>query len=143
LIRRQCIADVGIFDEDPYAVEDWYYWYRLSLRYKILTVPEVLVQIRSHRNAMHASHKKRIKRQLFTIQKMMQLCPKEHYDILKQSELRAAATLLFRSLPDITTAVKLFRKYELSLINASFKKIASWTKHNLLLFVYKVKALLR
>lgn len=48
LIRRQCLADVGLFDETLVCAEDWDLWLRLARRYAFDCVTEELVLLRQH-----------------------------------------------------------------------------------------------
>lgn len=42
IVRRQCLQDVGYFDEDIVVIEDWDLWLRVTLKYPIDFVPDVL-----------------------------------------------------------------------------------------------------
>ncbi|MFZ5437832.1 MAG: glycosyltransferase family 2 protein [Patescibacteria group bacterium] len=59
LIRRECFDQVGLFDENLVAAEDWEMWLRISQKYLVDLVKEPLVLIRRHNNNM-SSDKKRI-----------------------------------------------------------------------------------
>jgi glycosyltransferase involved in cell wall biosynthesis len=48
VIRRECLDDVGFFDERLKALSDWEFWLRLALKWKIVFVPEVLALYRVH-----------------------------------------------------------------------------------------------
>jgi len=50
LIKREVFSDVGLFDEKLRAAEDWDMWLRISEKYEIDFVDEVLVKIRRHSN---------------------------------------------------------------------------------------------
>lgn len=52
LYRRDVQDKIGLYNPDFYLVEDWEYWYRISLFYKMLHVPEVLYQYRVHANSL-------------------------------------------------------------------------------------------
>ena len=135
LIRKSCIDKIGFFDEDLRASEDWNYWYRLCLHYRILTVPEVLVQIRCHQYSMQKRRKFILKEELVSIRKLENICLLEHHEILKKTEQRTAATLLLFSLTDVSLVLELFKGYGFLLIPASLKKIVTWTKNRLLWFI--------
>ncbi len=123
ILRRECIETIGLFDEDRHTTEDWPYWYRISQRYRVLTVREVLVQIRFSKGAMHANNRKRLERQLLAIQKMKTICTIAHFNILKEAELEAAATLLLYGIADSQLRVSLFRKYGASIVPAILRKV--------------------
>lgn len=48
LIRRACLARVGLFDETLVSAEDWDLWLRLARHYEFDFVPEPLVRLRRH-----------------------------------------------------------------------------------------------
>ncbi|MEP6391039.1 MAG: glycosyltransferase [Halioglobus sp.] len=48
LVRRECFDIVGMFDESLKARQDWDMWIRISRRFQIGCVPEVLVYAGSH-----------------------------------------------------------------------------------------------
>jgi glycosyltransferase involved in cell wall biosynthesis len=54
LVRRQCLAEVGGFDEALPSSEDWELWLRLADRYAFDYVEEVLVHLRRHGGSMQA-----------------------------------------------------------------------------------------
>jgi glycosyltransferase involved in cell wall biosynthesis len=48
LYRRACQEAVGLYDSGYVHVEDWEYWLRISRRFAMMRVPEVLYQYRVH-----------------------------------------------------------------------------------------------
>lgn len=48
IIRRDCFAEVGLFDCDMPARQDYEFWLRISRRYKIVGAPEKLLYYRKH-----------------------------------------------------------------------------------------------
>lgn len=48
MLRKNCFDKVGSFDSNMPAFEDWDFYLRLALRYRIGTIPEVLVRYRLH-----------------------------------------------------------------------------------------------
>lgn len=48
LIRRECFEEVGGFDENLQAYEDWELWLRMAARYNVTFLPQDLVAKRSH-----------------------------------------------------------------------------------------------
>lgn len=59
MVRRQCLEDVGTFDEDPeyrLAAEDYDLWLRISKTYKVACIPEILGEYRVHRANISKDH---------------------------------------------------------------------------------------
>lgn len=56
LVRTQVFEQVGHFDEQLKARQDWDMWIRLASRYEIGAVPEVLVDFREHEGDRTASN---------------------------------------------------------------------------------------
>jgi glycosyltransferase involved in cell wall biosynthesis len=123
LIRRECIEAIGMFDEDRSIVEDWLLWYKISLRFKILTLPLVLVRIRDHAYGMHKNFSWVYQKNINTVSQMLTLAPPEHRGILEQRRLAFAASLCLRSLPNFKICNALLKKYGLNLLSAMLKKI--------------------
>jgi glycosyltransferase involved in cell wall biosynthesis len=48
IIRKECFEQVGGFDEECFAAEDWEMWLRLAARYEFDCVPDCLVAVRFH-----------------------------------------------------------------------------------------------
>lgn len=48
IVRKKCFQQVGTFDTDLPARQDWDMWIRLSEKYKIECVPEILVEMGNH-----------------------------------------------------------------------------------------------
>ncbi len=48
IIRKECLEQVGGFDEDCFAAEDWEMWLRLAAQYEFDCVPDCLVAVRFH-----------------------------------------------------------------------------------------------
>jgi len=51
LMRRECLQDVGYFDEKIKWVEDWWYWIRVSRNHSFVYLPQVLGKYRVHSNS--------------------------------------------------------------------------------------------
>lgn len=49
MLRKECFSRVGFFDGDIPAFEDWDFYLRLSLEYRISLIPEILVKYRLHK----------------------------------------------------------------------------------------------
>jgi glycosyltransferase involved in cell wall biosynthesis len=48
LLRRQCVNDVGLFEEDIKYVEDWIYWVKVANRFNFFYIDEPLGRYRVH-----------------------------------------------------------------------------------------------
>lgn len=48
LVPRRIFDELGVFDEQLRAAEDWDMWLRIAARYRIVNLPEVLVSISQH-----------------------------------------------------------------------------------------------
>lgn len=59
LVRAHVFEQVGYFDEQLQARQDWDMWIRLASRYEIGVVPEVLVDFREHEGDRTASNPQR------------------------------------------------------------------------------------
>lgn len=57
LVKRECFASVGNFDETLPTSEDWDMWLRIARSYQFDFVPEKLVTIRRHSHNMSNSEK--------------------------------------------------------------------------------------
>jgi glycosyltransferase involved in cell wall biosynthesis len=67
--RRQCIDEVGSFDEAMRATEDRDLWLRIALRYEVAFVPKVLAYYRQSPNSMSADSQRMLNAQLHFIRK--------------------------------------------------------------------------
>ena len=56
LVRRSVFDQVGLFDEELQARQDWDMWLRIAAAFKIVAVPEVLVDYREHSGVRTASN---------------------------------------------------------------------------------------
>lgn len=50
MFRRECIGEVGVFNESFKALSDWDLWIRISVNWPIVFVPEALALYREHEN---------------------------------------------------------------------------------------------
>lgn len=48
LLRRQCVNDVGLFEEDIKYVEDWIYWVKVARNFRFFYIDEPLGRYRIH-----------------------------------------------------------------------------------------------
>jgi glycosyltransferase involved in cell wall biosynthesis len=67
--RRQCIKEVGLFDETMRATEDRDLWLRIALRYEVAFVPMVLAYYRRSSSSMSADGQRMLHAQLKFISK--------------------------------------------------------------------------
>jgi glycosyltransferase involved in cell wall biosynthesis len=58
LLRKECVARVGSFDEGIKWVEDWWYWVKMSRHYQFLYSPEILAKYRVHRKSTNVMQKR-------------------------------------------------------------------------------------
>jgi glycosyltransferase involved in cell wall biosynthesis len=57
MLQKECLEDVGCFDEDPdfKAIEDYDLWLRIALKYRIECVPEILGKYRVHTGCLSSN----------------------------------------------------------------------------------------
>ncbi len=67
--RRQCLDEIGIFDETMRATEDRDLWLRIALRYEVAFVPKVLAYYRVSPNSMSTDTQRMLTAQLHFIRK--------------------------------------------------------------------------
>lgn len=67
--RRKAVEEVGLFDESMRATEDRDMWFRIALRYQVVTVPVVIAQYRVSPNAMTTDTDRMLRAQLQFIEK--------------------------------------------------------------------------
>jgi glycosyltransferase involved in cell wall biosynthesis/ubiquinone/menaquinone biosynthesis C-methylase UbiE len=48
MIKKECLEKIEIFDPDIKAFEDWDFYLRFALKYRIDTIPEILARYRMH-----------------------------------------------------------------------------------------------
>ncbi len=48
MVRKECLGKVGLFDSRTESFEDWDFYLRFALKYRIDTIPEPLVKSRIH-----------------------------------------------------------------------------------------------
>jgi glycosyltransferase involved in cell wall biosynthesis len=56
VIRRECLAKVGLFDESLRRVEDYDLWFRLARHYELAYVDEALLLYRIHPSSLSRNH---------------------------------------------------------------------------------------
>jgi glycosyltransferase involved in cell wall biosynthesis len=62
IIRRDALLAVGMFDDSLIFAEDWDLFFRISERYEVDYVPEVLLEQRAHHESITSDESKRHKR---------------------------------------------------------------------------------
>lgn len=67
--RRQCIDEVGMFDENLRATEDRDLWLRIAQRYEIVLAPQIIAYYRTSPNAMTTDPDRMLRAQLQFIEK--------------------------------------------------------------------------
>jgi glycosyltransferase involved in cell wall biosynthesis len=67
--RRQCIDEVGVFDETMRATEDRDLWLRIALRYEVAFIPKVIAYYRLSPNSMSTDPQRMLQAQLQFINK--------------------------------------------------------------------------
>ncbi len=60
LAKKECFEKAGLFDEKLITAEDWEMWLRISKKFSIDYVDEILVSIRRHPENMSSDNKKMI-----------------------------------------------------------------------------------
>ena len=55
LVRRQCLEEVGLFDESLMVCEDFHLWLRIAARWKIAILPEVLAVTHARPGSLSAT----------------------------------------------------------------------------------------
>jgi len=58
LMRKECVRQVGPFDERVRWVQDWWYWLQLSRRHLFLYLPRPLAKYRVHGRSTNVSQKR-------------------------------------------------------------------------------------
>jgi glycosyltransferase involved in cell wall biosynthesis len=79
--RRECISEVGDFDEDMRASEDRDLWLRISLKYEVARIPEVIALYRVSSGSMSDDLERMFHAQLKFIEKHRthsKFSPEEH-----------------------------------------------------------------
>jgi glycosyltransferase involved in cell wall biosynthesis len=67
--RRQCVDEVGLFDETMRATEDRDLWLRIALRYEVAAIPRVIAQYRTSPSSMSTDPSRMLRAQLQFIRK--------------------------------------------------------------------------
>lgn len=71
MIRRDCLAAIGLFDESLPTCEDWDLWLRLSLHYQFDFVNEPLAKIREHRDSMSTNTDRMVVGRILVLSKLL------------------------------------------------------------------------
>jgi glycosyltransferase involved in cell wall biosynthesis len=75
LIRRQCLEEVGPFDESLQASEDQDLWRRIALKHRFGYIDEVLVHIRWHPQSMQRNPERMARGKLHYLEKLRMEVP--------------------------------------------------------------------
>jgi glycosyltransferase involved in cell wall biosynthesis len=67
--RRQCVEEVGLFDETMRATEDRDMWLRIALRYEVALVPHVIAHYRTSPDSMTTDPERMLRAQIQFIEK--------------------------------------------------------------------------
>jgi glycosyltransferase involved in cell wall biosynthesis len=94
LVRRECIHEVGGFDENLAMGIDWDLWLRISTRYEFAFLPEQTYSYRIWANQM--SHQK--KKRFLNAEKIVEKFERQNAGAVRQKTLREAKALIYRDL---------------------------------------------
>ena len=95
MIRRSVFDDVGLFDEEMPACEDYDLWLRASLKYQIITLSEPLIEKRGGHSDQLSRQPLLDRWRIFALQKVLssELVSKEN-KILVTEDIRRRATIV-------------------------------------------------
>jgi glycosyltransferase involved in cell wall biosynthesis len=127
MVRRMVFDEIGFLNEEPAlkASEDWEYWLRVSLKYSIVVLPDILLKYRIHEENLSATKKIDAKRQ--------ELYLKRYMNVLSR----------FNNFSWLKNEIKRFRKKQEKLIVSSQCREKYQPSLNYLLRTFKSKALFR
>jgi glycosyltransferase involved in cell wall biosynthesis len=136
MIRRECFAEMGLFDEALFTCEDWDLWLRMAKRYDFDFIDEPLVKIRKHATSLSTNTDQMIVGRILVLSKLLR--DSEHdervlqelrYQILRLAVCRRLG--MFRT--DLTLYVdskivrRLFSNYP-GMIRALFRGLATLSR---------------
>lgn len=107
MVRRQCFAQCGGFDESLSACEDWEMWYRISTFFSIRIIPDPLVLVRRYAESMQGDTPRMLRNRLEVLQRFI---PDQQCSALAATLYRQECIRCFRYLdvsPQISTQVAL------------------------------------
>jgi hypothetical protein len=81
LIKRSVFSEIGLFDEDLRACEDWDMWMRIAKKYQFDFINETLVSIRVHQNNMQKDGMRMLSAELLVLNKFIE-CGEENTFLL-------------------------------------------------------------
>jgi len=81
LIKRSVFSEIGLFDEDLRACEDWDMWMRIAKKYQFDFINEPLVSIRVHQNNMQKDIMRMLSAELMVLDKFIE-CGEENTFLL-------------------------------------------------------------
>ncbi len=89
LIKREVVENLGVFDESLVNGEDWEYWMRISEKYSIDFVPEIIASIRVHTNNAQGNTKKMADGLMQTLDSIL-----ARYSLTKNQHVRVSSYCL-------------------------------------------------
>lgn len=57
MIKKECLLDVGLYDESMLRSQDYDLWLRISEKYKLANIPDYLYMWRGHNDNIEAKHR--------------------------------------------------------------------------------------
>lgn len=122
-IKRECIDDIGLYDESIVFGQDTDFLFRLAIKFEFETIPEILVKIHQHDNSQLTNKKNNLLR-LELREKILQ----NNMDMLM--EFPKLYYVHYKAVADLSYKLKLRRKGRktmFSLINNSPFNILNFT----------------
>ncbi|AKG21003.1 glycosyltransferase family 2 protein [Calothrix sp. 336/3] len=99
MIRRQCFAEVGVFDRNLRSIEDWDMWIRIAARYPLGVIPEALMYYRQVPNSLSKNYQAMEKAFVTVIEKAFsKIAPPELLNLKSRSYGDAYLCLAWKSL---------------------------------------------
>jgi hypothetical protein len=75
VVRRQCLDEVGVFDESLNSVEDRDLWLRISYRWNVALVPKSLVTVRKRPSSLSSDSTVASRSRIYVFQKALAAWP--------------------------------------------------------------------
>jgi glycosyltransferase involved in cell wall biosynthesis len=75
VVRRSVLEKVGSFDPQLVGTEDWDMWLRIALEHRIVGMPEVLVEYRSHGRSLSGHATRQFQNSMAVLDKAQRLHP--------------------------------------------------------------------
>ena len=93
MVRRQCIATVGMFDESLLSAEDKDLWLRIAMRFGIACIPSVLERKRSHGSNVSGNGDLAVGCEITVMQKIMSMCAPDSWEC--KAAIRRRLSILY------------------------------------------------